>query len=865
MTTTSFFVPDLVAPAEILAPESVAPAELPVEAALQILRDSVFDCATDAFSMAEMLSRRVGLLQARVQLLASAAAAAGGSHHDRDRIDKLTRGILKLAPSDPDVRLELATALFVVQDDPRPASVLLDGLRNALPSRAEPGTASPAVRYLLRTGHTRQARAVLDALLPRRRLISPWGSAAEPNRFGTTEPSTFTRQLLTAALAASDELLPRSADDLPLRRMRAYAFMDLGQNEAVLRETAEILRWDRSDAEARWAEIVALARLGRADEALTRLGRMPAATPEVASLRIRLLLASGSAEKAVSVADDAAQRYPDDVDVRVALAEALVAAGSPATARNQIEDLLRTHPNDAVLLAVKGRMQYADGDATGAVETLQRAVEEDPNDPDTHVALAQALASKGDQPAAFAHLDIALERHPQRADIQVERARMLRSAGHSVEALETLDAVAEGAAGAEAARELRADLLLDLNREREAISWYARSLNEALESGGDAQHFADALEATAYRLSDQERYEDALDALEPLLRAGLLSVDGMSLRAELLRLTGNLHESIAQADEVLATGTEDVWIRGTKAATLFELSRSREALDLLDPALKESPNYLFGQYLLVAALDELGRMTEALRVADEQLVDVKEDGDWEFFAVSARARLLVDVGRHDEAVRILKDALASGRNEASWFGILAGAYSRLGKPKRALDTMRRAIAVAHGDLPDWAWVELADALSRVHRGSDEESDAIYSRLASKSDEKSGPKEIGLRAWCQLRLGEVTAAITRYREAIDAAKDPLINERLQLGLALLLADRQQEAQSIIERTVDVLSTIADRAAITGYLSEARYAVSLLSNDKLYANRRSTMTHMRRRLEAAERTLTAGPAVLQLQHS
>jgi tetratricopeptide (TPR) repeat protein len=832
--------------------EAAAPPDIPVEAALRMLRNAVFERASNTMSQADALHKRIGLLAARVDLLAATATATGDAPNSRAEIGVAARRVEEFRSIDPDVLLELVTALLVADDDPRAIAAAVAALRTGQPSRLEPDTAAAALGYLLCTGHAHQARRLLDALLPTAQSIPSWRTATAGLGVAISEPSPFARELLTVTLAATEEELARSPDDLALRRVHAYALVELGRREKGLQEFEEILKRDPSDGETGWAEVITLVQLGRQEQALALLEQLPAPisfVPAVLALRARLLLALDQKDAAVAAAMDAARMHPEQIDVRLALVEALTATGQQDEAQKQLDGLLLEHPDDPLVLTVRGRSQHAGGDVTGAAETLRRAVQLGPDDPDARVALAGVLLDQGAGEAALAHLDAALGSHPERTDILLERARVLRSFGRLVEALEALDAVPEGAY--EATWELRGDLLLELDRKPEAISWYTRCLTSALATGGDAQRFVDALRVTAARLYAQDRYQEALDALAPIRRAGLVSPATMSLRAELLRLTEKWHESLAQADEVLAMGTGDAWIKGTKGAILAALSRSQEALDVLAPVLEESPGYLFGQSYRIVALDQLVRVAEAQQVLEEHFSEAAE-GLWMVWTVMARSQLLIDAAQYEDAARILKEALRGGRDEASWYGPLAVAHARLGRPRRAVDTMRKAFAGTNGNLAEWARVELADALSLLPQGADgearDEAREIYQWLASKQDHETAPKDVALRAWSQFRLGKPDDAIPRYRAAIDAAADPMLNERFQLGIALVMAGGPESGRSTLDRVLADLADIADRAAAKGLAMEALHVLELLKKDTQFTAKAVDFAEVREQLSA-----------------
>ena len=106
--------------------EAAAPPDIPVEAALRMLRNAVFERASDTMSQADALHKRIGLLAARVDLLAATATATGDAPNSRAEIAVAARRVEEFRSIDPDVLLELVTALLVADDDPRAIGDVLD-------------------------------------------------------------------------------------------------------------------------------------------------------------------------------------------------------------------------------------------------------------------------------------------------------------------------------------------------------------------------------------------------------------------------------------------------------------------------------------------------------------------------------------------------------------------------------------------------------------------------------------------------------------------------------------------------------------------------------------------------------------------
>jgi tetratricopeptide (TPR) repeat protein len=830
--------------AEAPAPSTV----VPIEDAMEELRRLVFESAKKAPDRARELRARIVAADARVDLLAAMAAL---SYRDsRNRIGAAVERAQRLPPAEPEQLLELVVAQLATAEDSSAASRALGSFSQALesfgaygPRRLNPATAAAAVRYLLTNERVQETEGLLMALMPGsfvpERWQSPWGGGR----------AVYTDRLLTATLAASENIRVSQVHDLPLRRLRVSVLLSLGNANRALEEIAGIFSQYPKDAQTRRAEVVALARLGRYEEALSRLERLPSdAVPSTEKVmwRVRFLMSLGRTSEAVEAAKNAARRYRDDVYVQIMLVEVLTDVGQEREALKLVNELITKHPGESVLLTTKGNLLRGVDDLPGAKRALEEAVADDPASPDVRVALARVLADMDDLDGALSQIDQVLAKHPFQGDVLLERARLLGSAGRSVEALEVVDVAEREGAGGTALYEIRGDLLLEkLEREAEAKSAYERGLMAAIQSGEDVQGFVDDLERTAERLLAQNRYEEAVSALAVLVEKDLLSPHGMGLRAELLRLTRRWGESLVQADQALAA-TPEAWVRVTKAATLVQLSRSQEALDLLEPIVRDDPGYFFASSNLIRALDGVNRVTTALQELQRYFPQKSDDLMWGEWAIFAHAFLRIDLGQFKEVTKLLKRALRTRADVYEWKAPLAVAYSRLSKPKHAIKIWRSITEEAEDDgIDDWAWVEFADALT-AEADRSEEAMAIYRRLASKTTPEAVPRDVAIQAWAALRLGELDDSIARYQRAVEAATDPFAVERLRLAVAQFLNGMNADGEATLDQVLADVAELADTTRAAAIVNEARHSIGLLERDPRYHDKRQILAQLARRL-------------------
>ena len=166
-------------------------------------------------------------------------------------------------------------------------------------------------------------------------------------------------------------------------------------------------RPDQDSPAVRYGKGLALAVLGRHDEAERIFAELVSENPGVIAYRIGLgeaLAASGAEEQALDVYADAVRLFPRNVPLTISYAEALLEAGRPAEAHRLLLDLLNNVPPTPPQIRLIARAANAEGDTLNA-----------------YYYMGEYYVSTGNLPLAINQLHLALELPDAHA---VDRARI---------------------------------------------------------------------------------------------------------------------------------------------------------------------------------------------------------------------------------------------------------------------------------------------------------------------------------------------------------------------------------------------------------------------------------------------------------
>lgn len=511
---------------------------------------------------------------------------------------------------------------------------------------------------------------------------------------------------LNAARQTRDPRLARRATEIAVGARATTEALDAA---ALWRELAP------GSTEARQTSAVLLVGAGRYDEAAALLAALVQSTerPLEALRQIqRLLLRAPDRAAALDLLTRLAQPYREQpqlaADVLLILAGSAQAAGQPKRALEHAQEAAALRPDDA------------------------RAV----------LAVAQLLARPGGQDDAAGRaraselLAAFLARNPQAIDVRLARARLL-VAERSYQAAR--DEFARVAAQDERNLDaLYALGVLSLDRpalRAEARAYFKRFLELASAPSAASGHDPDAAILNLARLAEEER--DFAGAL-----AWLERIDGgeqyLAARQRKALVLGKL-KRVDEGRRVLAeTQTESAAERQqlvlTEGQLLREAGRYKEALGLLEGALKQTPEdtaLLYEAALAAEQLDRIEQMEGFLRRA----IELRPD---DAHLYNALGYTLADRNlRLKEAHALIVRALALAPEDAYILDSMGWVYFRLGDLAKARAYLERAWrgrphAEIGAHLGETLWVlgerEAARAIWREAKQLEPDNETLQSTL-----------------------------------------------------------------------------------------------------------------------------------------
>jgi predicted Zn-dependent protease len=261
-----------------------------------------------------------------------------------------------------------------------------------------------------------------------------------------------------AARASLKRALELRRHWLPAEGVFAFLELQQGHGDAALARAVNLVRERPDDAGARVleAEVRAAQRqFVEAEQALNAAARLqPSAALAVKMYQVRL-----AAERAnpMQPLDEWVERHPDDLSMRVSLAEAQMRAGAKARAVQQYEQIVARQPRDVVALNNLAWLCFELGDRR-ALEFARRAQALAPNAPAVTDTLGWILVQSDQVAEGLKLLETAAAQVPNDGDMQYHYAAALAKAGRPGDAATRLRSLLEG--GRPFASRAQAELLL---------------------------------------------------------------------------------------------------------------------------------------------------------------------------------------------------------------------------------------------------------------------------------------------------------------------------------------------------------------------------------------------------------------------
>ncbi len=333
----------------------------------------------------------------------------------------------------------------------------------------------------------------------------------------------------------------------------------------------------------------------------------------------------GKNDEAISAFERAVILQDKDVAGFARLGDLLLNTGHPDQAAARYQHFLNMRPNDPYGLFGLARTFAANGDIDAAIGYLRSTLEIEPRNPPAHYMAARLLSRVGRDDEARQHLEAAKDLPPDaklelRDDVEQLVYRFARTQSYLLKAIAHYRETQQYEKAYEAARDLAERRWRDVESQKLA-TWFATVLGRSSEAAYHARvvvrlqpNFAPGWEAVARGLSVEQRYEEALLAVDRAIECDPNFVHARILRGIVLLFVKRTEQSLIDLDAGLAAFPNDPDCRVARAVVLLRLGRSEQALRDLHAQLTAFPDDPDVQIIAHAIeLLHLGRTEDAGR------------------------------------------------------------------------------------------------------------------------------------------------------------------------------------------------------------------------------------------------------------
>jgi tetratricopeptide (TPR) repeat protein len=478
--------------------------------------------------------------------------------------------------------------------------------------------------------------------------------------------------------------------------------------------------------------------------------------------------------------------------------------------------------------------------ATEALSQLLDTIADHPT-AGAYNSLGALFAQEGLEACAISSFEIALHFDPKNYEARYNLAIALMKRGDRAHAAEELHTVIAETPDSASAHHALGALLEDESKLPEATAEYQAAL--------DADpHFPFGAVDLARVLTSQQKFDDAISALEAALKRSPSVEENVSLESALgaaYAQSGNLAKAIATLRQLasdhpdsarahLGLGTVLAQQEGTSADAITEfrealrldpnvapaklalgrvlLDRKKysDALPLLQEYIESQPNDAQGYHfegLTYEGLEQWDKAGEALRNAAHLAPD-----DYEIRKDLALA--LVQAGRADEAIHEFVAAEKISPNEPEVHEQLAGLYEKKGALALAKTERAKYAALAGQHEHNAEAGKLNDQASKLYvSGDSRAAEELYRKaLVIVPDDAQMHYNLALAL---AHLGDQPGEIQELERAVQL--DPqLAVAHNQLGLLALTAGRQDEAESELKSAIEINPKYAEALNNLGVL-------------------------------------------------
>lgn len=396
-------------------------------------------------------------------------------------------------------------------------------------------------------------------------------------------------------------------------------------------------------------------------------------------------LRTGQFERVLSYAEEALQRFPRNVDIRMVLADVLFSMGEKQKALDHYKRITDIDPGNGRAYLLTGYAQSSMDRIEEAKETFQQVTIVEPAGPFGFYYLAKTLAEQG-------NFDSAIEKFKKALSV---RPSFLQAREHLAWYLEGQKKYRE------ASQQYK--VILKLNPMREEIKDYLEKVQASDESTVEINTslfeqvspppFKDPVihQLLGVRFYEKSAYLKTIDEF----RLVLWQKEDKNLRlllARIFELFGRLDESIEEIETFIEKGEEEVSMEILLSlARMYGLNdQIDKSISLIRKAIEIEPEKDGLYHSLALAYLSTNENELAIESMQKAISINKNKGAYHF----ELGALLERVGKYDDAIESMKQTLVLNPNHSNGHNFIGYMYSVRGRNlDQALEHLEKALAI----------------------------------------------------------------------------------------------------------------------------------------------------------------------------
>jgi cellulose synthase operon protein C len=476
--------------------------------------------------------------------------------------------------------------------------------------------------------------------------------------------------------------------DVRIRTARALSQMRQGDTADAVSELQGLARTD-TGITADMALISAHLRKGELDKALAAIAALEKKQPDkpmAQNLRGRVLVLKKDQAGAREAFERALQIDPRYFPAVASLAALDLVEKRPEAARARFDAILKAEPNNvAALNGLAALLARSSGKPEDITALLQRAIKAEPAATASRLRLVEHHVSNRDLKAALSAAQDGVAQVPNDGDLLLALGRVQLAQGETSQAVTTLTRLAQLKPDAPTVHVVLGEALLARKDEDAAASAFRKAL-ELRPGLVQAQRALIGLEV------NQRRWAEALALAREMQKQRPTDGLGQMFEGDIERQRGNADAAAAAYRAALAKSPKAAEVAVRLHGVLLQQGKGPEAERFAQGWQKDNPRdaaFIFHRAdLALQGGDLVGAETRYRLVLELQPANA--------LALNNVAWLMVTLNKPG-ALEFAEKANTLLPNQPALLDTLALAQNQAGRPKEAVETQKRAIALAPQD------------------------------------------------------------------------------------------------------------------------------------------------------------------------